>query len=68
MALLLPLSLAGKMSVSNLFHYFINHSKAFGFQVSTLPDNIVLNAANKNTDQSLSYIKTGIGATGLATL
>ena len=52
-ALLAPVSLATKMLVSKLIHYFSSHPAAFGFQASTPPDNISLNSANRKADQSL---------------
>ena len=51
-ALLLPVPLVGKMSTFKLINYFSSHPEAFGFQASSPPDNITLNAANKKTDQS----------------
>ena len=56
------------MSASKLIHYFSSHPVAFGFRVSTLPDNISLNSANRKVDQSLSDYQTGLGATAHATL
>ena len=67
-ALLAPVSLATKMSVSKLIHYFSSHPAAFGFWASTPPDNISLNSANRKVDQSLSDFQTGLGATAHATL
>ena len=67
-ALLAPLSLATKMSASKLIHYFSSHPAAFGFWVSTPPDNITLNSANRKTDQSLSDFQTGVGAAAHITL
>ena len=55
-ALLAPVSLATKMSASKLIHYFSSHPATFGFRVSTPPDNIILNSANRKVDQSLSLI------------
>ena len=52
-ALLVPVSLATKMSASKLIHYFSSHPTGFGFQASTPPDNITLNSANRKFDQSL---------------
>ena len=49
-ALLAPVSLATKMSVSKLICYFSSHPAAFGFQASTPPDNITLNSANRKAD------------------
>ena len=48
------------MSASELIHYFSTHPAAFGFQASSLPDNITLNPANKKTNQGHSDFKTGI--------
>ena len=49
-----PVSLATKMSASELLCYFSSHPAAFGFRASTPPDNISLNSANRKADQSLS--------------
>ena len=62
------MSLATKMSTSKLIHYFSSHPVAFGFQASTPPDNISLNSANREADQSLSDFQTGVGAATHATL
>ena len=62
------MSLATKMSGSKLIHYFSSHPAAFGFQASTPPDNIILNSANRKTDQSLSDFQTGVGAAAHTTL
>ena len=67
-ALLAPMSLATKMSASKLICYFSSHPAAFGFQSSTLPDNITLTSANRKGDHSLSDFQTGIGAAAHATL
>ena len=67
-ALLVPVSLATKMSASKLIHYFSSHPAAFGFSASTQPDNISLNSANRKVDQSLSDFQTGTGAAAQATL
>ena len=67
-ALLVPVSLATKMSASKLVHYFSSHPAAFGFQASTPADNISLNSANMKADQSLSDFHTSVGATAHATL
>ena len=67
-AILAPVSLATKMSASNLIRYFSSHPAAFGFWASTPPDNISLNSANKKADQSLSDFQTTVGATAHATL
>ena len=64
----MPVSLLGKMFTPKLIHYLSNHLAAFGFKVSSLPNNIVLNAANKKTDQSLSDFQTCMGATAHANL
>ena len=66
--LLVPVSLATKMSASKLIHYFSSHPAAFGFWASTSPDNISLNSANRKVDQSLSDFQTGLGAAAHATL
>ena len=67
-ALLAPVSLATMMSASKLIHLFSSHPATFGFQVSTPPDNITLNSANRKADQSLSDFQTGVGAAAHATL
>ena len=67
-ALLAPMSLATKMSTSELTHYFSSHPAAFGFQASTPPDNISLNSANRKVDQSISDFQTGLSSTSHATL
>ena len=54
-ALLAPVPLATKMSVSILIPYFSNHPAAFGFQSSTLLDNITLISANRKADQSIRF-------------
>ena len=49
------LALAGKLSACKLIAYETGHPEAaLGFQASFLQDNILLNATNKKTDQSLS--------------
>ena len=48
------------MLAYKLIHYFSNHSTAFGFQVSTQPDNIRVNAANRKTDQNILDFPAGI--------
>ena len=63
-ALLAPVSLATKMSASELIGYFSSHPASFGFWASTLPDN----SANRKVDQSLSDFQTGVGAPAHATL
>ena len=60
-ALLAPVSLATKMLASKLICYFSSHPAAFGFQASTLLDNISLNSANRKANQSLSDFQTGVG-------
>ena len=67
-ALLAPVSLVTKVSVSKLICYFSSHPTAFGFQASTPPDNITLNSANRKADQSFSDFQTGVGAPVHATL
>ena len=67
-ALLAPVSLATKLSASQLIHYFSSHPAAFEVWASTPPDNISLNSANRKVDQSLSDFQTGLGATAHATL
>ena len=67
-ALLVPVSLATKMSASKLIHYFSSHPVAFGFQSSTPPDNITLTSANRKADQNISDFHTGVGAAPHATL
>ena len=67
-AFLLPLSLAGRISVSKLIQHFPSHPVAFGFQASTLPDNFIIDTANKKTDQSLSDFQTCTDDVALATL
>ena len=66
--LLVPVSLATKMSASKLICYFSSHPAAFGFWTSTPPDNMSLNSTNRKVDQSLSDFQTGLGATAHATL
>ena len=61
-------SLAAKLSASELIHYFSSHPAAFGFQSSTQLDNITLSSANRKADQSLSDFQTGVGAAAYATL
>ena len=68
MALLLPIPLESKISTTKLIHYFSNHPVAFGFQASSPPNNISMNAANKKTDQSPSDFQTGTGAAAHTTL
>ena len=60
-ALLAPVPLAAKMLASKLICYFSSHPAAFGFQFSTLPDNITLSSTNRKTDQSLSDLQAGVG-------
>ena len=66
-ALLAPVPMATKMSVSKLIHYFSSHPTDFGFWSSTPPDNITLTSANRKADQSLSDLQTGVGAAAHAT-
>ena len=68
MALLAPVPLATKMFASRLIHYFSSHPATFRFHSSTPLDNITLTSANRKADQSLSDLKTGIGAAAHATL
>ena len=56
------------MPASKLIHYFSRHPEVFGFQASSPPDNIILNLANKRTDQSLSDFQTGSDGAAEATL
>ena len=49
-ALPLPVSLAGRMLALKLIPYFLSHPAAFGFLAATLLDNMMLNAANKQTN------------------
>ena len=67
-ALLAPVPLATKMSMSKLICYFSSHPAAFRFQSSTPLDNITLTSANRKADQSLSDLQTGVGAAAYATL
>ena len=67
-ALLAPVPLGTKVSVSKLIHYFSSHPAAFESQSLTLPDNITLTSANRKADQSLSDLQTGVGAAAHATL
>ena len=62
------MSLATKMSASKLIHYFSSHPAAFGFWSSIPPDNITLTLANRKADQSLSDLKTSVGAAAHATI
>ena len=55
------------MPASKLIHYFSYHPAAFGFQSLTPPDNINLTSAYRKADQSLSDLKTGVGAATHAT-
>ena len=66
--LLAPVPLATKMSASKLICYFSSHPTAFGFWSLTPLDNITLTSANREGDQSLSDLETGIGAAAHATL
>ena len=49
-ALLVPVSLATKMSASKLIHYFFSHLAAFRFWSLTPLDNITLTSANRKAD------------------
>ena len=64
---LAPVSLATKISASQLFHYSSSHPTAFAFWASTSTDNITLNSANRKAHQSLSDFQTGVSATAHAT-
>ena len=66
--LLLPVPKAGKMSGSKLICYFSSNPVAFGFWTCSPPDSIILNPANKSTDQCLLHCETIIGANAHATL
>ena len=55
---LAPVSLATKMSASELICYFYNHHTAFGFQSSTPPDHVTLTSANRKADHSLLEFQT----------
>ena len=48
--------------------YFSSQPVAFGFWVSSPPDNISLNSTNRKADQSLSDFQTGVGAAAHAIL
>ena len=50
------------MSASRFIHYFFSHHVAFRMQAATVPDNIVLNAADEESDQSLSAFQKDINA------
>ena len=65
---LAPVPVATKMSASKLICHFSSHRAAFGFWSLTAPDNITLSSANRKADQSLSDLKTGVGAAAHATL
>ena len=60
--------LATKMSAFKMIYNFTSHPTAFGFQSSTLPDNITLSSANRKADHSFSDLQTGVGAAAHATL
>ena len=62
------MSLATKMSVSKLIHYFCSYCAAFRFWSSTPLDNITLTSANRKAAKSLSDFQTGVGAAAHATL
>ena len=66
--ILSSVSLVTKMLESKLICYFSNHPAAFGFWSSMPPDNITLNPANTEADQSHSELQTGIDAAAHATL
>ena len=66
--LLASVSLATKMSASQLICYISSHPAAFGFWASMPPDDITLNSANRKADQSLSDFQTSVGAAAHATL
>ena len=66
--LLAPMSVATKMPVSKLIHYFYSHPTTFGFLSSMPPDNITFTSANRKADQNLSDFQTGVGAAAHATL
>ena len=55
-ALLLPVSLAGKISFSELINYFSSHPKASEFWAYILLDDVDLNDVNKKNDQSPSFL------------
>ena len=65
---ILPISLAVKMSVCKFIVIYQIHPAAFAFWASTQLDNIVLNAANMKTDQSLAHLQTGTSAVAHAIL
>ena len=67
-ALLAPVPLATKMSVSKLIRYFSSHPAVFGFWSSTALDNITLMSTNRKAGQSLSDLQTGVVAAAYATL
>ena len=67
-ALLSPMSLATKMSVSKLIHYFPRDPAAFGFRSSTPPDNINLTSSKRKAYHSFfSKFQNGIGVAAHAT-
>ena len=64
-----PVQLVDKMTASKFICcFFFSHPAAFGFRASSPQDNITLNAANKKTDQSLTYFQTDIHTAACATL
>ena len=58
----------GKISAFKVNHCSLIHPVAFGFQAFTLLDNIILNAASKNTHRNPSAFQTGIGTACHASL
>ena len=52
MALLLPVALVGKTSVSMFMCYFSSHPLAFGLWASSPQDNFMLKVDKKKTEQS----------------
>ena len=66
--MLLSVWSTGKMFACKLNCYFSSHPAAFGLWTSTMPDNIVLNAANKKTNKSFWDFQTGIYAADHATM
>ena len=67
-ALLLTISLPGRMLASKHIHLLFSHHVSFGFWTAILLDNTVWNAANKKIDCSLSDFHTYIGTAAHATL
>ena len=64
----MPVPQVGKMSAYRLNFYLFIYPAPHGFQASLLPDNIILNPANKKTDKSHFDFQTGIGIAVHATL